>query len=119
MDQNCPNFNTNQYYEYNIPFSMEELEYSLGQCKSSAPGIDQIIYEFIKYLPIIQKSHLIQIYNNIWENRTYPRQWKEATIIPIPKLEKNPENPSNYRPISLTSCMSKLLEKMVSVRLMW
>lgn len=34
-----------------------------------------------------------------------------SSVVPIPKTPTNSENPSNYRPISLLSVVSKLLEK--------
>ena len=39
--------------------------------------------------------------------------------MPIPKTGKDTNNPSNYRPIALTSCMCKTMERMVNVRLNW
>ena len=46
----------------------------------------------------------------------FPTIWKIASIVPIPKSgHKN--GPSNYRPISLLSIFSKLLEKIVYSRL--
>ena len=45
--------------------------------------------------------------------------WKEATIIPVPKLGKDNTNPNNYSPIALTSCICKTLERMVNGRLFW
>ena len=48
-----------------------------------------------------------------------PECWKEATVIPISKPGKGPKNPSNYRPISLTSCLCKTMERMINTRLVW
>ena len=31
---------------------------------------------------------LLEIYNNIWTGKQFPKSWKQATIIPIPKPEK-------------------------------
>ena len=42
-----------------------------------------------------------------------------AVVLPIPKPGKDHLLATNYRPISLTSCMCKVLEKMVNVRLVW
>ncbi|GBN76646.1 hypothetical protein AVEN_97843-1 [Araneus ventricosus] len=40
-------------------------------------------------------------------------------VIPIPKPGKDKQDPNNYRPIALTSCLSKLLERMVGDILMY
>ena len=50
---------------------------------------------------------------------SFPDEWRKAIIIPIPKPGKNHQDPSNYRPIALTSCLCKLIEKMVNKRLLW
>uniref|UniRef100_A0A1Y1M3K6 Reverse transcriptase domain-containing protein n=1 Tax=Photinus pyralis TaxID=7054 RepID=A0A1Y1M3K6_PHOPY len=46
-----------------------------------------------------------------------PSEWKKAVVVPIPKPGKDPLLPKHYRPISLTSCLGKLLEKLVNRRL--
>jgi hypothetical protein len=40
-----------------------------------------------------------------------PNIWKRANIILLLKPKKNKHHPSSYRPISLLSCLGKLLEK--------
>lgn len=49
--------------------------------------------------------------------RPSPPDWKTATIIPILKPGKPPHLPGSYCPISLTSCLGKVMEKMVNNRL--
>ena len=48
-----------------------------------------------------------------------PVVWREAIVIPIPKPNKDKINPINYRPIALTSCLCKVLERLVNNRLSW
>ena len=57
------------------------------------------------------------IFNLSWSTHTFPSAWKQSTIIPILKPGKPSDSPSSYRPISLTSCTSKLFERMVLGRL--
>ena len=40
-------------------------------------------------------------------------------MIPVPKPGKDDTDPVNYRPISLTSCVCKTLERMINARLVW
>ena len=53
---------------------------------------------------------LCLLFNKSLRLKKYPRSWKIAHMIP---LFKNGDKafPSNYRPISLLSCVSKIFEK--------
>ena len=55
----------------------------------------------------------------MWETGKFPESWELATIIPIPKPGKDHTEPTNYRPITLTSCLCKTLERMINARLVW
>ncbi|KAL7630118.1 UNVERIFIED_CONTAM: hypothetical protein RMT77_019747 [Armadillidium vulgare] len=48
---------------------------------------------------------------------TFPSCWKRALILPVQKKGK-PSQPSNYRPISLTSVLSKVFESILN-RKIW
>ena len=62
---------------------------------------------------------LLIIYNKIWIENCFPALWSTAIVIPILKQEKNRFHTSSYRPIALTCVMCKMLEKIVSKRLLW
>jgi hypothetical protein len=47
----------------------------------------------------------------------YPSSWKSAIIHPIPK-KGDPSNPSNYRPIAVTSILSKVMESAINSQLL-
>jgi hypothetical protein len=103
--------------EYNLPFSKTEMEYALSTCKGSSPGPDDVHYEMLKQLPRVAKLKLLEIYNDIWKREVFTKNWTEATVIPILKPGKNPNQTNSYRSISLTSCVCKMMKKMVNYRL--
>ncbi|WP_411025577.1 hypothetical protein, partial [Salmonella sp. s55004] len=113
------NFSTNGSESYNLPFTTFELEAALNASKPSSQGPDNIHYSFLKNLPSCSTNVLLKIFNHIWHSQIFPSAWQEAIIIPIPKPNKDKTNPLNYRPIALTSCLCKVMERMVNGRLMW
>ena len=60
---------------------------------------------------------LLDLFYDIYLSGEIPECWKEATVIPFPKPGK--EKTSNYRPISLMSCLYKTMERMVNIKLVW
>ena len=104
----------------NIEFNMRELEGSLQQLEAKkATGQDMIENTMLKNLPSISKCYLLDLLNKLWTEGTIPKEWKTSIILPILKPGKEASNPKSYRPISLTSCICKLFERMVSARLVW
>ena len=59
-------------------------------------------------------KNLLRIYNRIFTEHVFPNAWHDAIVIPFPKPGKDPTNPKNYRPIALTSCFCKILEKIIN-----
>ena len=99
---------------------MDELDESLRRAKDSTEGPDDIHYQLIKHLSKSSKELLLFLFNEIFSGKqSFPSTWRKATVIPIPKPGKDPLNPNNYRPIALTSCLCKIMERMVNNRLVW
>ena len=73
----------------------------------------------LKHLPPKSLKTLLDIFNDIWETGKFPESWELATVITIPKPGKDHAEPTNYRPIALTSCICKTLERMINTRLVW
>ncbi|KAM7284950.1 uncharacterized protein ISCGN_031948 [Ixodes scapularis] len=102
------------------PFSKNELLTALYSIKrNTTPGPDSITYTMLKNLPKNYIDALLNQINQAWESGNIPHEWKTAEVIPIPKPGKTPTEITNLRPISLTSCVGKLMEKMVLRRLEW
>ena len=73
----------------------------------------------LKHLPERTLDTLLNNYNQIWDGGDFPTEWREATIITMPKPGKDTTNPNNYRAIAMTSCIYKTFERMVNSILVW
>lgn len=110
-------FDTEEVLDYNCAISLLELRAALKASKNTAPGNDKISYQMLKRCHPSVLQALVSIYNQIWSRAEYPLSWQMATILSFPKPNKPPGLESSYRPISLTSCVGKLMEKVVNYRL--
>ena len=80
---------------------------------STATGPDKVAYPMLKHLPRSGMDFLLHIFNLSWSTHSFPFIWKTFSIIPIHKIGKLLDSPASFRPISLTSCLSKLFERIV------
>ena len=119
-EENRPlDFRCRRNESYNDSFSEREFDSALGCCQDTAPGPDEITYGMLRHLPINTKQFVLSLINRIWHSSNFPHIWEMATILPFSKPGKDPSIPASYRPIALTSCLCKLMEKMVNTRLIW
>ncbi|KAF0306566.1 putative RNA-directed DNA polymerase from transposon BS [Amphibalanus amphitrite] len=99
-------------------FSMDELVRQLNSLKlKKTPGPDGITAEMLLHLGPTARRELLHAINSSWQEGAVPREWRQATICPIPKAGKDKRLISSYRPIALTSHVSKLVERLVLSRL--
>lgn len=103
--------------EMDAPFTIAEIEAVVQNLtRNTTPGKDKIPNKLLRNLDTTALEALLEYINEHWIAGTLPSQWKHADITLIPKPGK-PLAPGNLRPISLTSCVGKLLEHMVQNRL--
>lgn len=82
----------------------------------SAPGPDEVTNKMLRNLDDDSVTALTAYFNKCRTVGSLPSTWKTATTTFIPKPGK-PLQLGNLTPISLTSCLGKLLEHMVLNRL--
>jgi Reverse transcriptase (RNA-dependent DNA polymerase)/Endonuclease-reverse transcriptase len=76
-----------------------------------AAGPDGISARLLKIAPVQQCKYIGHIIDKILEECKIPDEWKTAVVIPIFKGgERN--KPENYRPVSLTCIVCKIVEKL-------
>ena len=79
---------------------------------SKASGPDQISVQILKGTVGSISPIPAGLFNKMIKHGKIPSVWKISSIVPIPKGFNN-TSPSNYRPISLLSVVSKVLEKII------
>ena len=104
--------------KYESELTWEELERAIEDTSNNkAAGNDNIPYDIIKSLGAKAKVFILHLFNQVWKGEPMPQQWRTAVIKPLLKDGKDPKSPGSFRPIALTWCLGKLLEKIVADRL--
>lgn len=90
----------------------EDVEEVLLNLKSSSPGPDKITSHLLKYCAKELSVPLASIMNRSLNEGALPTSWLLAHITPIFK-KGDKLCPRNYRPISLTSVVCKVMERLI------
>ncbi|KAG8229172.1 hypothetical protein J437_LFUL009889 [Ladona fulva] len=89
-----------------------DVEEAIKRCTSKSPGPDGISPQaLLLFLPALKRP-LTAIYNASLSRGVYPQEWKEAAIVPVPKVP-TPTSCKDYRPIAVGNCVGKVLDKIV------
>lgn len=75
----------------------------------TSPGEDGICATFLHNISIYSSVILCKLFTLSMETHCLPSDWKVGKVVPLPK-PNNAHDPTNYRPISLTSLSCKLME---------
>ena len=79
---------------------------------NKSPGVDgippKLLMETVEQISI----SLARVFNLPLKEGVVPFEWKESNIIPLFKMGSRNKS-ENYRPVSLTSVICKLLERLI------
>lgn len=107
----------NEIEEEFVPFEIDELNAIISNLKKKkAPGIDRINNNCIRMLPTLARNKFLDICNACQLLCYWPKAYKIASIIPIPKAGVTP-SVDGFRPVSLLPSLSKVLERLIASRL--
>ena len=88
---------------------------AISTCQTSGP--DKIPPKLLKLLADEVSPRLQLLFSASLHQGIVPVDWKKAIVCPIFK-KGDRKNPSNYRPVSLTSICSKLMEHVIYSNIM-
>ena len=94
-----------------------EVKWALESITANkASGGDRIPVELFQILKDDAVKVLHSICQPIWKTQQWPQDWKSSVFIPIPK-KGNAKECSNYHTIALISHASKVMLKILQIRL--
>ena len=73
----------------------------------------------LKHLPQSALNTLLHIIKKQWLSESFPPSWQQALVLPTLKSDKDKSDLSSYSPIALKSCLCKVVERMITDRLVW
>lgn len=110
---------------YETPLETEEIEPTKEEVETAirsfssgkSPGDDGITHEMISSMGENAVNAFHQLILNIWRTKKFPTQWKIARIVFLMKPGAAKGTLKQFRPIGLSSCLSKILERILHSRI--
>jgi len=101
----------------NVHFKPKDIRNILRNLDpAKATGPDEIPTKVLRECAAELASPLSRLFQILFSHCLFPKQWKNARVIPKHKRDSK-SDPTNYRPISLLSVLSKVMESSVHKQL--
>ena len=85
----------------------------LDSLRPTATGLDQLPAWFLRLGAPLFSKPIAHLFNLCLATSVVPRQWKHAAIHPIQKIT-SPKTPSDFRPISITPVLTRIIERIIT-----
>ena len=105
------------FNELDYLISEKEISKCIKELKNKkSSGCDSVLNEMLKYGHYYLLQPLKKLFNLVLCSSKYPSLWSFGTITPLHK-KGSISDPSNYRGITISSCIGKLFNKILNNRL--
>ncbi|KAH8616284.1 putative Reverse transcriptase (RNA dependent DNA polymerase) [Trypanosoma vivax] len=99
------------------PITEAELDVALRELSSgTAPGADEIHCEELKQLGRASRRCILRLFNYSLRTGQVPAKLRQGIIVPVLKPNKPANSMASFRPVTLTSTVRKLMERIVARR---
>ena len=90
-----------------------------GLNPNKATGPDEVPSRILQVGALELAPALVKLYQYSIDTGEVPQDWRDVNVVPIfKKKRRDRHRPSNYRPVSLTSVVCKILEHTVHSSIM-
>ena len=93
-------------------FTEDTVFHILDHIKPTAAGLDNLPHWFLQLAAPSISLPLSYLFNLSLGQSAVPKQWKASSITPVPKTV-HPQNSADYRPISITPILARVMEKLI------
>ena len=100
-----------------LPFNTEDVNQAIKRIANKTPGPSKLKKPYISNLPPNIIKNITHLFNCCYATGIYPKQFKLAEIIFIPKPTGPKSDPKNYRPISLLNILGKVFATLLNKKL--
>jgi hypothetical protein len=113
-----PKLNQEDINHLNTSITQHEIEAAIKSLpKKKSPGPDGFSAEFYQTIKEELIPTLFKLFHEIEREGTLPNTFYEASIILLPKPDKDTSKKENYRPISLMNIDAKILSEIMANRI--
>ena len=98
-------------------YSLNEISATCLELKNNkSGGGDGLLNVMLKYGQFVLLPYFLRLFNYILSSGNYPKLWSNGLVLPIYK-SGSAHDPCNYRSIAITSCLAKLFNRLMNIRL--
>ena len=96
-----------------VEFSEDDVLDALSHLNSGKSDGDGIFSEYLIYASSAVMAPLAIFFSSLVCHGFMPQCLRDCVLVPVPKKNKDAACSVNYRPIALSSCLSKILEHFI------
>lgn len=107
----------NNTRQLNFATSSEIISIARSKNNKKSFGADGISNYVLRKLSFKFYFFITLLFNHIFNNGYWPQMWKNGHVMPLLKPSKDPSRIESYRPITLLSCLSKVYESWLLLKI--